>query len=141
MVAYAYTGIAGANNGAFYVDGMLKANNTVTTLAGNNSDVWIGGAPDYGTGRLLPASIAHVAVFTNGLSATQVLALYKASTNPPSILLNMVPTGGGNLILNWPAGLLLQATNLVGPWITNLAAPPLAITPTNSQMYFRMLIN
>jgi hypothetical protein len=82
-----------------------------------------------------------VAVFTNGLSATQVLALYKACTNPPSILLNMVPTGGGNLILNWPAGLLLQATNLVGPWNTNLAAPPLAITPTNSQMYFRMLIN
>lgn len=141
MVTYAYTGIAGANNGALYVDGVLKANNTVTTLAGNNSDVWIGGAPDYGTGRLLPASIAHVAVFTNGLSAAQVLALYKASTNPPSILLNLAPTGSGNLILNWPAGLLLQATNLVGPWITNLAAPPLAITPTNLQMYFRVLIN
>jgi hypothetical protein len=58
MVTYAYTGIAGANNGALYLDGVLKANNTVTTLAENNSDVWIGGAPDYGTGRLLPASIA-----------------------------------------------------------------------------------
>ena len=67
MVAYAYTGIGGANNGSLYVDGVLKANNTVPSPTGNGSDIWIGGAPDYGTGRLLPASIAQVAVFTNGL--------------------------------------------------------------------------
>jgi len=54
------------------VDGALVANNTVATApAGNGLDVWIGGAPDYGT-RFLPAYIANAAVFAQSLNAAQI---------------------------------------------------------------------
>ncbi|MGC3956970.1 MAG: GH92 family glycosyl hydrolase [Verrucomicrobiota bacterium] len=142
LVVYTYTGVPNvANNGALYVDGALKAQGTVPQPNGSNSDVWIGGSPDYGTSRLLAGSIAHAAVFTNALTAAQVLTLYKASTNPPPAFLKIVPGGTGNLILDWYPGTLLQATNLGGPWTTNVAVAPLALAPTNSQMYFRVLVN
>ena len=43
-----------------------------------------------------------------------------------------------NVVLNWANGTLLQATNLSGPWITNLAASPYRLTPTNTQTFFRL---
>jgi hypothetical protein len=41
-------------------------------------------------------------------------------------------------ILNWAAGTLLQATNLAGPWMTNSAASPYTVSPTNRQMFYRL---
>jgi hypothetical protein len=142
MVAYAYTGVPNvANNGSFYLDGALTANDTISSVAGNGLDVWIGGAPDYGTGRLLPGSIAQVAVFTNALSAAGVQTLYNAATNALPITLTFVPSGPGNTInLVWTGGTLLQATNIAGPWTTNTAASPYTIMPTNAQMYFRVRV-
>jgi hypothetical protein len=55
--------------------------------------------------------------------------------------LKIAPGGTGELILDWYPGTLLQATNLAGPWTTNFAAAPLAIAPTNSKMFFRVLVN
>ena len=108
----------------------------VGVLPGSVSDVWIGGSPDYGTWRLLPGSIAHVAVFTNALSAAQLLALYGAGTNTtPNISLNL--SGAEKTIrLAW-RGTLLQAANLTGPWLSNLSVSPYIIAPTNAQMFFR----
>ena len=58
-------------------------------------------------------------------------------------MLKIAPTGTGNLVLNWYPGGLLQATNVAGPWTTNLAASPytLTIVPTNSQMFFKPVTN
>ena len=138
MVAYTYTGVPNvANNGALYVDGVLKANNTVPVNTGNLLDVYIGGAPDYGTGRLLPGSIAHASIFTNALSAAQVLALYNTTLVAPAATLRITPAGSGNLSVIWWQGILEQASNVAGPWITNLAASPYTVAPTNSQTYFR----
>jgi hypothetical protein len=58
-------------------------------------------------------------------------------------LLSLVPSSGGNLQLSWPNNalgvVLLQATNLAGPWVANPAAmSPFTFTPTNSQTYFRL---
>jgi hypothetical protein len=48
---------------------------------------------------------------------------------------------GTQLTLSWPAGgMLLESTNLAGPWVTNPAASPGAIMATNSQMYFRVMM-
>ena len=142
MVAYTYTGVPGvANNGSLYVDGVLVANDTVPTPAGNGLDVYIGGSPDYGTARLLPGSITHAAIFNQALSAAQVLALYNASTNVIPVTLKIVPAGTGtNLTLTWLQGSLLQATNVTGPWTTNTTASPYTVVPTNAQMYFRVRV-
>jgi predicted alpha-1,2-mannosidase len=143
MVVYAYTGVPNtANNGSLYVDGVLEANDTISSVAGSGLDVWIGGAPDYGTGRLLPGSIAQVAVFTNALSAAQVQALYYIGTNTPPVTLTLVPLAAGNAMnLLWTRGTLLQTTNVAGPWITNTGASPYTVVPTNAQMYFRVRVS
>jgi fibronectin type 3 domain-containing protein len=49
---------------------------------------------------------------------------------------------GSNLTLTWPGqGVLLQATNLNGPWATNLgAASPFAVKPIGALQFFRILV-
>jgi hypothetical protein len=50
---------------------------------------------------------------------------------------------GSNLQFIWAGqALLLQATNLVGPWTTNSTATSgYTVTPTNPAAYFRLLVN
>jgi hypothetical protein len=143
MVAYTYTGIPGvANNGSLYVNGVSVAHNTVSpTPAGSAYDVWIGGSPDYGTSRLLAGSIAQAAIFTNALSAAQVLALYNASLVAPPVTLEITPIGVGNFTLTWLEGTLLQSTNAAGPWTTNAAKSPYQLMTTNAQMFFKVQVN
>jgi len=120
------------------VDGLPKGTNTVGVLPGNENDVWIGGAPDYGTARLLPGSIAQVSVFASALSASQVQTLYQTGTNTtPKIALIPLPAGSGMEVV-WSQGALLQTTNLVGPWTTNTATSPWVFAPTNAQMFFKL---
>ncbi len=121
FIAYTYDGtpLQGAN-GALYVDGVLKANNVIATVpAGDNLDVWIGGAPDYGTTfpgeRLFPGSLADVAVFTRALSAAQVAGLFNGQVSL------RITQSGPNVIISWPAGVLQQAPSISGPWTTNSA--------------------
>jgi len=45
-----------------------------------------------------------------------------------------------NPVLNWATGTLLEATNLSGPWVTNSAVSPFTVVPTNTQMFFRLLL-
>jgi hypothetical protein len=46
------------------------------------------------------------------------------------------------LTLSWPAGVLLEARNLDGPWVTNTGAvSPHSIAPTNVQSFFRVRVN
>jgi hypothetical protein len=142
MVAYSYTGTPGQfNNGSLYVDGVLVANNTVTTnVAGNNLDAWIGGSPDY-TNRFLPAYIANAAVFAQSLSAAQVQGIYNgvAVLGPQTIT---ITHSGLNVVLSWQTGRLLESTNLLGPWTTNGAAVSGYTVPaTNASKYFRLLVS
>jgi hypothetical protein len=45
---------------------------------------------------------------------------------------------GGNLVLNWPLGILLQATNIAGPWTTNVGATSsYTLVPSEPQMFYR----
>ena len=139
MIAYTYSGIPNvANNGRLYVDGLLSGTNTVGRLPGSTSDLWIGGAPDYGTARLLPGSLAQVVVFTNALSAAQLETLYNVGTNTnPMMALIPLPAGDG-MELVWAQGALLQSTNLIGPWTSKTARSPCIVIPTNAQMFFKL---
>ncbi|MGA2246221.1 MAG: LamG-like jellyroll fold domain-containing protein [Verrucomicrobiota bacterium] len=143
QVVYTYNGIVGqTNNGALYIDGALAGNNTIiATPAGDNLDVWIGGAPDYGTTRLIAASIADVSVFTYPFTAAQVTGLYNGTfvAGPESISITRTASG---VQLDWQAGTLLQAPTLLGPWTTNAAAvSPYTVPATNRSEFFRLLVN
>jgi hypothetical protein len=87
----------------------------------------------------LAGNIAHAAVFAKALTAAQVQALYSAASIVPSVTLNV--TGGPNTQLTWSQGTLLQSTNVSGPWITNATSSPYPIVPTNSQMFYKVLVN
>jgi len=50
-------------------------------------------------------------------------------------------SGVTNPVLNWAAGTMLQSTNLVGPWETNPSTSPYTVTPTNPQMFYRVLVH
>jgi hypothetical protein len=140
MVAYTYTGIPGSSNGQLYVDGVPMAVDSVTTApAGDSLDVWIGGSPDYGTSRLINAKIANAAIYPQALTGTQIQDLYTG------VYAGTVHLGasrsGSNITLTWPAGTLLQSTNVLGPWTTNTAAvSPYVVPATNKQQFFRALV-
>jgi hypothetical protein len=147
MLAYAYNGFTNQSfNGRLYLDGTLIASNSVfATPAGNNLDMWIGGSPDYGTAagkRIVAANIADVAVFAEGLTGAQISGLFNGTFVPSPGILTITNSGGGNVVLNWQEGLLLQAPTVRGPWTTNYsAAPPYTVPTTNNSQFFRLLIN
>jgi hypothetical protein len=46
---------------------------------------------------------------------------------------------GASLVLSWPGnGKLLEATNLSGPWTTNVSASPVTVTPNQPQKFYRI---
>jgi hypothetical protein len=85
-------------------------------------------------------AIDEVAIFKSTLSSNQVSALFASGIGqdvvPP--LLTITPVGG-NVQLRWTGGLLVQATNLFAPWITNTAATsPYTVSPKNPLELFRV---
>jgi hypothetical protein len=98
-------------------------------------------------GRTFPGSISSVAVYLSALSTYQITTLADVGLGitppPPPVTVDIAPTTGtpGSLTLTWSSGTLLQATNLTGPWTTNSTPSPAKIQATNSQMYFKVLVN
>ena len=53
-----------------------------------------------------------------------------------------IAASGTNVVLSWPSGTLVEATNLLGPWITNSAAvSPFTVAATNTSEFFKILLN
>jgi hypothetical protein len=92
----------------------------------------------------LTQSVASITFYNPaGAGAQQNTAIFAVSGKPSNLPVTLpVLTNqwsGGILTLSWPAnGLLLQATNLSGPWTTNGAQSPAVVTPTKPQMYYRV---
>jgi hypothetical protein len=144
MLAYTYTGGLGNNIGVLYVDGAAVGYDSFTaTPIGDNLDVWIGGAPDYGTGaaaRLIDADIAHCAIFGQALSAAEIQAIYNGAYSAPVEL--TITASGHNVTLTWPSGVLLQAPAATGPWTTNNSAvSPYTISGASGSQFFRVLVS
>lgn len=77
-------------------------------------------------------------VVTNAYgSVTSSIVTISGIVSMPNVT---VTQSGNNLILNWPSGTLLEATNLLGPWTTNTVASPYTVSPTNPQQFFRLLL-
>ncbi|HEY5914252.1 MAG TPA: immunoglobulin domain-containing protein [Verrucomicrobiae bacterium] len=58
---------------------------------------------------------------------------------PPRVTLQF-QMSGANLQLNWSQGILLEATDLTGPWTTNNAASGVIITPTGPRKFFKIQV-
>lgn len=129
-----------AGNGAMkiYIDGALDASTTGPTGVRTNPPSLRIGCLQTG-GNFLPGSISDVAVYEQVLTANQVATLYSAATG---LFYNVPLTSrwsGSSLVLSWPGnGKLLQATNLSGPWTTNVSPSPVVVSPLAPQTFYRV---
>ncbi len=84
-------------------------------------------------------SISDVTLYQQILTTNQIATLYSAATG---IFYNVTLTNrinGASLVLSWPGnGKLLEATNLAGPWTTNVSASPATVTPNQPQKFYRI---
>ncbi|HTI99472.1 MAG TPA: glycoside hydrolase family 76 protein [Dongiaceae bacterium] len=73
----------------------------------------------------------------NGVAAIFAVSGVAAPSQPP-VPLTLSPVED-SLILAWPYGMLLQSTNILGPWQTNLnAVSPFLLLPTETGMFYRL---
>ncbi len=81
--------------------------------------------------------IYDVRIYNTAISDAQQASLAAPPPLPPlKVSASVTPASGGNpgqMVLSWlPGGLLLQSTNVAGPWQTNqTATPPYIILTTN----------
>ena len=149
---------------SFVATGQLQAdgdwmlwNGLGTALAPNTNYAWAFGiAATSGCDNWEPLSTATGWPYTGGQACeiidpggpgsviysslvNQYDAVFNIGLSLP-VELNIARAAGKNLTVTWPQGTLLQSTNLLGPWTTNTAASPYTIQPSNSQMFFKALL-
>jgi hypothetical protein len=121
-----------------YVDGALAATTSQLSLytLGTTSDLMIG-ARDAGNasfGNYFTGTIYDVRIYNYPLAQSQVII---DGAVPVKLATAIV---GSQLQITWPAGTLLEATNLSGPWTTNPAVSPALIDTTGPQRFFRVTV-
>ena len=84
-------------------------------------------------GSFFTGLIYDVRIYNYPLTQSQIIA--DGNVPPPFTSENI---GGGQLVLTWPVGTLLEATNLLGPWTTNSTVSPATIDMTGPQRFFRV---
>ena len=95
-------------------------------------------------GRNFNGKIEQAAVFNYSLSASQIAQVYTNGTGmpfpsaPTDANLTISSPSAGNLIVNWTAGTLLEATNVTGPWITNAATAPYTVPIDSARKFYRV---
>ncbi|MGD0260193.1 MAG: immunoglobulin domain-containing protein [Verrucomicrobiota bacterium] len=87
--------------------------------------------------RFWNGSIANLMVFNTALSPVAVNALYLGV--PASATLNIAPSGS-NLVVTWPGGTLLEATNITGPWTPTIGATngTYILRPSAARKFYRV---
>jgi len=58
---------------------------------------------------------------------------------PGNVTLSIVPSGN-NVLVTWPTGTLLEATNITGPWSTNTATSPYMAPLDSPQKFYRVQV-
>jgi len=78
---------------------------------------------------------------TNGLAQLNGFQLSGPGAFTLYVLLD-AQRNGSQLTVTWPNGTLLESTNVLGPWTTNVATSPYIFTPLPStpQKYFRVQV-
>jgi hypothetical protein len=116
--------------------GSQSAVNTVAHAARNFSDnIRIGGDPN-NAARTVNGMIDEVAIYPYALSASQIQSLY---LGVPAVSLS-VQQIGGNVVLTWPQGTLLEANEVTGPYTTNNASSPYTNAPTAPRKFYQVIV-
>jgi predicted alpha-1,6-mannanase (GH76 family) len=147
-----------------HIDGSFETGTFVSPdWFGNTPIAWTAnGRVDVSSGDLSavnngsPRLYAEDITLTNTSSAVSSIVLSYDSSNTGGgaavfavsgvagagpVTLSIQPLAGGQIQLQWLHGLLLEATDLNGPWTTNsLAASPYATTPNADQKFYRVLV-
>jgi hypothetical protein len=88
----------------------------------------------------LTSPISSITFFNPANAGTQqntaVLAVSGMPTPEVTVTASWNTT---NLVLNWSGnGKLLEATNIMGPWTTNVVTAPVTVTPSQEQNFYRV---
>ena len=138
---------ANTGNKILYVNGKSVASSVeaLGTFAPNNavnegstSDEGIGKTTVsdayIGEGAFFVGELDEVAVYDFALSPDQVARHYGLATSPTLD----ISRSGSQVQITWSQGVLLQASDLTGPWTTNGAASPFLLTPASGRQFFRV---
>lgn len=95
-------------------------------------------------GRNFNGKIEQAAIFNYSLNPNQIAQIFTNGTgmafpsNPTNANLTISSPSAGNLVVNWTAGTLLEATNLNGPWVTNNATAPYTVPLDAERKFYRV---
>ena len=139
---------AGTGNKNLYVNGILTASSVeaIGTFApnnavneGTNSDEGIGKTTVsdmyVGEGTFYFGDLDEVSVYDYVLTPEQVAHHYGLLVTPTL----EIERDGAQVKITWSQGLLLEASEISGPWTTNTAASPFIFTPGGTQQFFRVV--
>jgi hypothetical protein len=143
-----YTGTYSDSTGvrSLYLDGVLVATQSGQGPYRPNraSHVMIGGK-DNGTGfapgNYYTGTIYDVRIYNYALSQAQLGQVVPGLTPSfTSRLFTPGANGAGQLVLSWPFGTLIQATNVAGPWTSTGATSPYTniINITVPDLFFKL---
>jgi hypothetical protein len=144
-------GVSDGTNDSLYIDGALARTGTgVGSIAGSTVDAFIGGDPGFlvptwngnvsSQPRYFEGQIAHVAFFTNALSAAQIQQLYSAAGVPPFVItqppLQVTNNSGANVSI--PIGAKGSPTLTYQWYQTNVNSGLVTLVPgqTGSSLVF-----
>jgi hypothetical protein len=136
-----------------YLDGLLVSSRSITGLGSVDvgGAITIGQDPTHLYAEAATFILDDIGIWRRALTPLDVAQIASAGSAgrsfdtvaPPSVTLTITPSGG-NLILNYSSGTLLQSSDL-GPsavWtvVPGASAPSTTVTPTNAANYYRVLL-
>jgi hypothetical protein len=113
-------------------------NNAPATFAGETRI-----ADDNQQTRWFQGQIAQVAIYDYSLNQSQVGQLYTSGggvvpLTPADAHLTISRPSSGSGQLNWSNGILLESTNVTGPWTTNTATAPYTVPTSAPEKFYRV---
>jgi len=110
-------GVTDGTNGQLYLDGLLYKTSSGgggINIVGDTVDLLLGGDPQYtfasqnayNTDRTFDGRLAHVAIWTNALTSTQIQSLFNAAGVPPTMFVQPV----GPIIVNQGTSVTVTTT-------------------------------
>jgi hypothetical protein len=125
----------------FNTNGLQSATNFVVNASQSFAGLGTLGTDSYASAaRAFNGVMDEVAVFNYALMPGLLQQLYANGHQLSQVLIG-VQSAGKNFNLTWPQGTLIQSPNLNGPWTAVSKIPsPLTVLPTNTSMFYRVLL-
>jgi hypothetical protein len=121
-------------NGMMYLDQA----DTFQTVTVNGASLYAGTYTAAQLNRAYPATFPatwNQLYGSPNSAASGTLTVLQPAATPPALSFTSAP---GSLTLIWSQGVLMQATNLAGPWVATTNTSPCFVAATNCQMYFQV---